>query len=272
MLSFILARMSSIPELPRPAGVVYAVQRPLYEAEVVKQIQHQVVRRAMQQELEHHNAAHPREREILLLVIEGKSSAQIGEILFLSPKTVDSYRSRMMRKLGVSELAGLIRLALALGILKKQSVICRRVFRTEHRTLDFTSARRSDHLCNAVHFCLCLGPESHPRRVRNMQRIFNQADEFRLGMVTACVIRDAYGSLTKVGKPYGRQKRRVKCLSLGQTTNTEIDMVKQSSHGSSLPNDNSATREQHPSPPTAELKAPIRIGSSARLCENSVMM
>ena len=39
MLSFILARMSNIPGLPRPAGVVYAVQRPLYEAEMGRQIQ-----------------------------------------------------------------------------------------------------------------------------------------------------------------------------------------------------------------------------------------
>ncbi len=39
MLSFILARMSSIPDLPRPCGVVYAVERPLYEMEITKQIQ-----------------------------------------------------------------------------------------------------------------------------------------------------------------------------------------------------------------------------------------
>ena len=39
MLSFILARMSSIPDLPRPVGVVYSVQRPLYEAEMARQIQ-----------------------------------------------------------------------------------------------------------------------------------------------------------------------------------------------------------------------------------------
>ncbi len=38
MLSFILARMSSIPELPRPVGVVYAVERPLYDVEVERQI------------------------------------------------------------------------------------------------------------------------------------------------------------------------------------------------------------------------------------------
>ena len=38
MLSFILARMSSIPHLPRPVGVVYSVERPLYEVEVKRQI------------------------------------------------------------------------------------------------------------------------------------------------------------------------------------------------------------------------------------------
>ncbi|HZY10529.1 MAG TPA: 2-oxoacid:ferredoxin oxidoreductase subunit beta, partial [Bacteroidota bacterium] len=38
MLSFILARMSSIPHLPRPIGVVYDVERPLYEGEITRQI------------------------------------------------------------------------------------------------------------------------------------------------------------------------------------------------------------------------------------------
>ncbi len=42
MLSFILSRMSNIPHLPRPVGVVYAVERPLYEAEVERQIQQAV--------------------------------------------------------------------------------------------------------------------------------------------------------------------------------------------------------------------------------------
>ncbi len=38
MLSFILARMSNIPSLPRPVGVVYASPRPLFEAEMSRQI------------------------------------------------------------------------------------------------------------------------------------------------------------------------------------------------------------------------------------------
>lgn len=58
-----------------------------------------------------------REREILLLVVEGKSSAEIGKMLYLSPKTVETYRSRMMKKLGVSDLAGLVKYALQHGLI-----------------------------------------------------------------------------------------------------------------------------------------------------------
>jgi DNA-binding NarL/FixJ family response regulator len=43
-----------------------------------------------------------RERQILQLVAEGKSSAEAAALLFLSPKTVDTYRSRMMQKLGIA--------------------------------------------------------------------------------------------------------------------------------------------------------------------------
>jgi DNA-binding NarL/FixJ family response regulator len=57
-----------------------------------------------------------REREILKLVADGHSSAAIGEMLHLSPKTVDSYRSRLMQKLHLSDLAGLIKFAILYGL------------------------------------------------------------------------------------------------------------------------------------------------------------
>jgi DNA-binding NarL/FixJ family response regulator len=57
-----------------------------------------------------------RERQILELVIAGKTSAEIGTVLFLSPKTVESYRSRMMRKLGLPDLPALIKLAIQEGL------------------------------------------------------------------------------------------------------------------------------------------------------------
>ena len=59
-----------------------------------------------------------REREVLTLTAEGYSSAEIGKKLFLSPKTVDTYRARMMQKLGLTHRAELVRLALDAGLLK----------------------------------------------------------------------------------------------------------------------------------------------------------
>lgn len=53
----------------------------------------------------------PRERQIILMVVEGQSSSAIGTMLHLSPKTVATYRSRLMKKLGVTDVPGLVRLA-----------------------------------------------------------------------------------------------------------------------------------------------------------------
>jgi DNA-binding NarL/FixJ family response regulator len=58
----------------------------------------------------------PREREVFQLVVEGKSNPQIADILFLSPKTVETYRSRMMQKLAVEDLASLIKFAIRHGL------------------------------------------------------------------------------------------------------------------------------------------------------------
>ena len=53
----------------------------------------------------------PRERQIILMVVEGQSSAAIGTTLHLSPKTVATYRSRLMKKLDVTDVPSLVRLA-----------------------------------------------------------------------------------------------------------------------------------------------------------------
>lgn len=58
-----------------------------------------------------------REREVLQLVVEGQSSAAIAEILFLSPKTVETYRSRLMQKLAFSDLPSLVKFAIQQGII-----------------------------------------------------------------------------------------------------------------------------------------------------------
>ena len=57
-----------------------------------------------------------REREILQLVAEGRSSAEIAALLCLSPKSIDTYRSRLMVKLGVTNSTSLVRFALQHGL------------------------------------------------------------------------------------------------------------------------------------------------------------
>ena len=58
------------------------------------------------------------EREILALAAEGYNSVEIGKRLFLSPKTVDTYRAQAMRKAGLTHRSELVKFALRTGLLK----------------------------------------------------------------------------------------------------------------------------------------------------------
>jgi DNA-binding NarL/FixJ family response regulator len=53
----------------------------------------------------------PREKEILQLIAEEHTSLEIAKMLFISEKTVEKHRARLMEKLNVRNLAGLVRLA-----------------------------------------------------------------------------------------------------------------------------------------------------------------
>jgi DNA-binding NarL/FixJ family response regulator len=57
-----------------------------------------------------------RERQVLQLVVEGYSSADIATRVHLSPKTVETYRVRVMRKLGVRDFPALVRFAIKTGL------------------------------------------------------------------------------------------------------------------------------------------------------------
>jgi DNA-binding NarL/FixJ family response regulator len=57
-----------------------------------------------------------RESEVLQLVVEGKTSAEIAGLLHLSPKSVDTYRNRVMKKLGAKDVAALVKFALQHGL------------------------------------------------------------------------------------------------------------------------------------------------------------
>lgn len=57
-----------------------------------------------------------REREVLQLVGEGKSSPDIAKLLHLSVKTVEGHRARIMSKLDIHDVAGLVRYAIRVGL------------------------------------------------------------------------------------------------------------------------------------------------------------
>jgi DNA-binding NarL/FixJ family response regulator len=57
-----------------------------------------------------------RERQVLQLLAEGHTIANIAAALSLSPKSVETYRSRMMEKLEIRDVAGLVRFAIQHGI------------------------------------------------------------------------------------------------------------------------------------------------------------
>ncbi len=58
----------------------------------------------------------PREREVLGLIAEGLTTRAVAERLFISPKTVETHRARIMRKLDVHSTAELVRYAIRAGL------------------------------------------------------------------------------------------------------------------------------------------------------------
>ena len=58
-----------------------------------------------------------RERDVLRLTAQGFSAPEIGERLFISPKTVDTYKQRIQEKLGLSHRSDYVQMALRLGLL-----------------------------------------------------------------------------------------------------------------------------------------------------------
>ncbi len=60
----------------------------------------------------------PREREVLQLVAEGKTTKEVAAILGVSVKTAESHRTRIMEKLNIHETANLVRYAIRRGLIQ----------------------------------------------------------------------------------------------------------------------------------------------------------
>jgi DNA-binding NarL/FixJ family response regulator len=63
----------------------------------------------------------PRQREVLQLIAEGKSTKEIAQRLDLSVKTIDTHRTLLMKQLDIHEVAGLVRYALRAGLITPHS-------------------------------------------------------------------------------------------------------------------------------------------------------
>ena len=59
-----------------------------------------------------------RERQVLKLVVDGKTSKEIAAIVGVKPSSIDTYRSRIMAKLEIGDLPSLVRFAIRHGVIK----------------------------------------------------------------------------------------------------------------------------------------------------------
>lgn len=75
------------------------------------------VQQVRDSDLDPYETLTPREREVLHLAAEGHTNAEIAERLSISPRTVETHRANMMRKLGLRTSTDLIRYAMQRGIL-----------------------------------------------------------------------------------------------------------------------------------------------------------
>lgn len=64
-----------------------------------------------------YNKLSTRERQVLQLIAEGKTNRAVAEVLGLSTKTIDTHRTRLMRKLNIHDQTSLVKFAIRRGII-----------------------------------------------------------------------------------------------------------------------------------------------------------
>jgi len=108
-----VAKKSAAKEVVDAIRAVHQGMRYLSK-ELVDKVIDQVLRRAPNQEpLERLSS---RERQVLQMIAEGHAVAEIAATLSLSPKTVETYRARMMEKLEIHDMASLVKFAIQSGL------------------------------------------------------------------------------------------------------------------------------------------------------------
>jgi DNA-binding NarL/FixJ family response regulator len=101
-------------------GEVVAAVRAVHAGE--RYLSEKLSPRVLDDYIRERGADHPLERlsrrelQVLKLIVEGHTSNEVGALLGLSPKSVDTYRSRMMAKLEIGDLASLVKFAVRHGV------------------------------------------------------------------------------------------------------------------------------------------------------------
>lgn len=83
--------------------------------EIVKKLQGRSLKQAQVTDVAYGTLT-AREQEVMRLLVEGRSSKEVGSALFISPKTVENHRSSIMKKLGLHSTLELVRYAARLGL------------------------------------------------------------------------------------------------------------------------------------------------------------
>jgi DNA-binding NarL/FixJ family response regulator len=100
-------------EVVAAVRAVHAGRRYLSEKISAPAIEDYVRERGVEHPLERLS---PRELQVMKLIVEGSTSNEVAALLGVSPKSVDTYRSRLMAKLGVEDLPTLVKIAIRYGM------------------------------------------------------------------------------------------------------------------------------------------------------------
>jgi len=112
-----LLKESAGPEAVLAIQAAYEKRRYLTQRIADTVLDSYLIQRSVTQQRSPLDTLSKREREVLQLVAEGVTSAEIASQLSLSPRTVETYRSRIMNKLDIHDLPALILFALENGLI-----------------------------------------------------------------------------------------------------------------------------------------------------------
>jgi len=107
-----ITKMSAFSELATAIQAVYSGESYLSPSAATALVEEFQVKRGAEVEKDHYQKLTNREREVLKLLAEGYTAREIADMLVVSPKTVEWYRTNLMKKLNIHNKTDLIKFAI----------------------------------------------------------------------------------------------------------------------------------------------------------------